>query len=163
MGVDGKKYSLDSFNGAKVLVIVFTANQTPHAQAYESRFINVQRDFASVGVRLCAINSNDESAQPEESYQQMQARARARQLNYPYLRDELQRVAQAYRPICNPDVFLFDSDRKLRYHGRVDDNWKDEAQARRRELLRAIDLTLQNKPIDFEVRPSEGAPIRWKK
>ena len=162
LGTDGKKYSLDSFNAVKLLVIVFTSNKCPYAQAYEQRFISMQRDYAS-DVRFCAINSNDESAQPEEGYVQMQARARARQLNYPYLRDESQKTAQAYHATCTPDIFLFDAQRSLRYHGRCDDNWKEPTQVKRRELVRAIELLVQGKPIDFEMRPVSGSPIRWKK
>ena len=163
LGTDGKKYSLDSFNGNKVLVVVFMSNKCAYSQAYEQRFMNIQRDYARSGVRLCAINSNDESSQPEEGYVQMQARARARQLSYPYLRDESQKVALAYHATCTPDIFLFDAQRCLRYHGRCDDNWRDASQVKRPELVRAIELTLQDKPIDFEMRPVTGNPIRWKK
>jgi len=162
LGTDGKKYSIESFNGAKLLVVVFTSNTCPYAQAYESRFIGMQRDYAD-NVRFCAINSNDEKALPDEGYAQMQARARTRQLNFPYLRDESQRVAQAYGATCTPDIFLYDAQRTLRYHGRCDDNWKEPSQVKRRELVRAIDLLLQGKPIDFEIRPATGTPIRWKK
>ena len=163
LGTDRKKYSLESFNGAKLLVIIFTSNTCPYAQAYEQRFISMQRDYGNDGVSFCAINSNDEKALPEENYTQMQARARTSQLNYPYLRDESQRVAQAYNAACTPDVYLYDAQRKLRYHGRCDDNWKEPTQVKRRELTRAIELMLQNKPIDFEMRPATGTAIRWKK
>ena len=162
LGTDGKKYSLDSFNAAKILVVVFAGNQCPYSQAYESRFMSMQQDYAN-DLRFCAINSNDEKVQPEDGYLQMQARMRARPLNYPFLRDESQRIAQAFRATCTPDIFLFDSQRKLRYHGRCDDNWKEPTQVKRRELVRAIELTIQNKPIDFEMRPATGTPIRWKK
>lgn len=163
LATDGKKYCLDSFNGARCLVIIFTSNKCPYSLAYEPRFMGMQRDYGGEGLRICAVSSNDELQVPEDGYKQMLARVRAHKLNYPYLRDEAQRAAQAYGATCTPDIFLFDSQRTLRYHGRCDDNWREPTQVKRRELVRAIELTLQNKPLDFEVKPPSGSPIRWKK
>jgi peroxiredoxin len=163
LGTDGKKYSLDSFNGARCLVIIFTSNKCLYTQAYEPRFTGLQRDYGGEGLRICAISSNDELQVPEDGYRQMQVRARTQKPSYPCLRDETQRIAQAYGATCTPEIFLFDSQRSLRYRGRCDDNWKEPTQVKRRELVRAIELTLQNKPIDFEVKPASGTPIRWKK
>jgi hypothetical protein len=113
-------------------------------------------------VRLCAINPNDERAYPDDSFAAMQVRAQKHGWNFPYLRDESQAVARAYDAACTPDIFVFDSERKLRYNGRCDDNWKDAGQVTRRELRLALDRLLAGKPVDFEVHPALGCSIKWK-
>lgn len=161
-GVDGKTYSLDSFRDAKLLVVVFTCNHCPYAQALEPRFIELQRDYAEQGVRLCGINPNDERTYAEDSFPRMRERAAKNQWNFPYLRDETQRVARSYDAACTPDIFVFDAERKLRYNGRCDDNWRDPAQVTRRDLRRALDLLLADQPIQFDVHPALGCSIKWK-
>lgn len=161
-GVDGKTYSLDSFADAKVLVVVFTCNHCPYAQALEPRFIELAHDYAAKGVQLCAINSNDERAYPEDDFAHMKERAAKNHWPFPYLWDEPQTVARAYDAACTPDIFVFDAARTLRYNGRCDDNWKEPDKVTRRDLRRALDLTLAGQPVDFEVHPALGCSIKWK-
>jgi peroxiredoxin len=160
--VDGKTYSLDSFRDAKLLVVIFTCNHCPYAQALETRFVELQRDYADKGVRLCAINSNDERAYPDDSFANMQTRALEHGWNFPYLHDQTQAVARAYDAACTPDIFVFDAERKLRYNGRCDDNWKEPAQVTRRDLRRVLDQLLAGRPIDFDVHPALGCSIKWR-
>src|ERR1700712_3331927 len=87
-GVDGQTYTLESFRDAKLLVVIFTCNHCPYALALEPRFIELQRDYANKGVRVCAINPNDERAYPDDSFAKMQQRAHDNAWNFPYLRDE---------------------------------------------------------------------------
>lgn len=161
-GVDGKTYSLDSFRDAKLLVVIFTCNHCPYAQALEPRFIELQRDYAAAGVQLVAICSNDAKAYPDDDFAGMQARAREHAWNFPYLHDESQAVARAYDAACTPDIFVFDAQRKLRYNGRCDDNWKEPAKVQKPELRRALDLLLQGQPLDFAVTPALGCSIKWR-
>src|ERR1700730_6126033 len=121
-GVDGKRYSLESFSKSTVLVVVFTCNHCPYAQAYEDRMVAIQRDYASKGVRLLAVNSNDEKAYPEDSYPEMVKRASSKHFNFVYARDADQKVVDAYGGVCTPHVFAFDKQRKLSYRGRIDDS-----------------------------------------
>ena len=161
-GVDGKTYTLDSFRDARLWVAIFTCNHCPYAQALESRFVELQRDYAERGVRVCAINPNDASNYPEDDFAHMQARAKEHGWNFPYLRDEAQSVARAYDAACTPDIFVFDGDRTLRYNGRCDDNWRDPGQVKERDLRRALEALLAGKPIDFQVHPALGCSIKWK-
>ena len=160
-GVDGETYSLDSFRDAKLLVVIFTCNHCPYAQALEQRFIELQRDYAGAGVRLCAISSNDDRSYPDDSFANMKVRAHDNGWNFPYLHDASQDVARAYDAACTPDIFVFDAERKLRYNGRCDDNWKEPDKVKQRELRRALDLLLAGQVIDFPVQPALGCSIKW--
>jgi len=131
MGVDGKMYSLSSFKKAEILVIIFTCNHCPTAQAYEDRIIRLTSDYANKNVAVVAINPNDpKSLRLDEldfsdigdSFEEMKIRAKEKNFNFPYLYDgETQAVARAYGPVATPHVFIFDKNRKLQYAGRVDD------------------------------------------
>src|SRR5262245_38089812 len=101
-GVDGKTYTLDSFADAKVLVLIFTCNHCPYAKAVEERLMQLQRDYLERGVRLVAINPNDERAYPDDSFEAMKVRAASKGFNFPYLRDDSQSVARAYDAACTP-------------------------------------------------------------
>jgi len=159
---DGKAYSLDSFADASLLVVVFTCNHCPYAKAVEERLVQLQRDYAGRGVRLVAINPNDERAYPDDSFAAMKVRAQEKGFNFPYLRDESQAVARAYDAACTPDIFVFDRQRKLVYNGRFDDNWQDPSKVRRQDLQAALDAALAGRPVDFEPVPSMGCSIKWK-
>ena len=160
--VDGKTYSLDSFADAAALVIVFTCNHCPYAQAVEERLVQLQRDYAPRGVVVVAINPNDERAYPDDSFAAMVERARDRGFNFPYLRDEAQQVARAYDAACTPDIFVFDRQRKLVYNGRLDDNWQNPGAVKRQDLRAVLDATLAGRGIDFDPVPSMGCSIKWK-
>ena len=161
-GVDGNTYSLDAFKDARLLVVVFTCNHCPYAIAVEDRLIALQRDYASRGVRICAINPNDAGAYPDDSLPKMIERAASKGFNFPYLRDETQTVARAYDAACTPDIFVFDARRKLVYNGRFDDNWKEPDKVQRRDLRLCLDALLADRALDFEPMPSMGCSIKWK-
>ncbi len=161
-GVDGKTYSLDSFEDAELLVVVFTCNHCPYAKACEDRLIAIQRDYQDRGVQLVAINPNDDEKYPDDSFAKMKERAASKGFNFPYLRDETQEVARAYDAACTPDIFVFDRDRKLVYNGRIDDNWQEPEKVTRRDLREVLDATLEGRTVDFEHVPSMGCSIKWK-
>lgn len=161
-GTDGKTYSLGSFADANVLVVIFTCNHCPYAQASEERLIAIQKDYDNKGVRVVAINPNDAIRYPDDSFENMKTRAQEKGFNFPYLRDETQEVARAYDAVCTPDIFVFDAERKLRYNGRLDDNWQAPKLVRRADLRTAIDCVLENTPLPFESVPSMGCSIKWK-
>ncbi|MGB0678277.1 MAG: thioredoxin family protein [Polyangiales bacterium] len=162
LGVDGERWCLARFAEAKALVVVFTCNHCPYAQACEARLIALQRDYAAQGVALVAINPNDARRYPDDDYPAMQQRARDQGFNFPYLHDESQAVARAYDAACTPDIFVFDTARRLAYNGRLDDNWKDESAVQRRDLRLALDRVLAGEPVDFDVIPSMGCSIKWR-
>src|SRR5580698_3578918 len=130
-GVDGKTWSLSSFAAAKVLVVVFTCNHCPTAQAYEDRLIQLTKDYMDKGVAVVAIMPNDPTSirldelgytDMGDSFDEMKRRAAEKHFNFPYLYDgKTEETARKYGPIATPHVFIFDKSRKLRYSGRVDD------------------------------------------
>ncbi|MEZ4254278.1 MAG: thioredoxin family protein [Polyangiales bacterium] len=161
-GTDGATYALDSFKDAKVLVVIFTCNHCPYAQAVEERLVSLQRDYADKGVRLVAINPNDDVRYPDDGFEAMKVRAAEKGFNFPYLRDASQAVARAYNAACTPDPFVFGPDRTLVYNGRIDDNWKEPDRVSRNELRDVIDATLAGRTTEFEHVPSMGCSIKWK-
>ncbi|HUG90051.1 MAG TPA: redoxin domain-containing protein [Planctomycetaceae bacterium] len=131
-GVDGKTYHLKDFADAELLVVVFTCNHCPTAQAYEERIIQLHRDYSGKNVALVAISPNDPLAvrldelgytDVGDSFEDMKLHAERRGFKFPYLYDgETQRVSKAFGVLATPHVFLFDRQRKLRYNGRIDDS-----------------------------------------
>jgi peroxiredoxin len=161
-GVDGKDHSLVQYKRMKAVVVVFTCNHCPYAQAYEERLIAVQRDFADQGVRLLAINANDAAGYPEDSFDNMVRRAKQKRFNFPYLRDETQRAARAYGAEYTPEVFVLNSRLELRYVGRIDDNWQHPDKARSHDLRDAIQAVLAHKKVENPVTHAIGCTIKWK-
>lgn len=160
-GVDGRTHSLEEFTGKPVLVVVFSCNHCPYVQAYEDRMISIQRDYQPRGVQLIAINSNDDVNYPEDSFDAMVKRAKAKGFNFPYLRDANQEVAKAYGATHTPQLFVFDHGRKLRYTGKIDDNWQNPGAVKRQYLREAVDALLQGAaPAEAETH-AIGCTIKW--
>jgi peroxiredoxin len=161
--VDGKNYSLNDFNDKDVLCIIFSCNHCPYVQAVENRINNIAKKYSNQSFALVCINSNDDINYPEDSFDEMKKRAKEKGFVFPYLRDETQEIAKAYDAVSTPDIYLYDKNRILKYRGRLDDNWKDESNVKSKDLEKAIELLLEGKEIDFEMVPSMGCSIKWKK
>lgn len=161
-GVDGKAYSLGNFKGKKILVIVFMCNHCPYVQAYIERLKAVQNDFGIKGVQVVGINSNDEINYPDDSFDKMVEMGKAKKLNFPYLRDEDQTAANAYGAQCTPECFVFDGERKLRYHGRIDDNYKDEKAVKTYDLRNTIDALIHGRKVAIELTHAIGCSVKWR-
>lgn len=161
-GVDNKFYSLDSFYNKKILIVIFSCNHCPYVQAYENRIISIQSEFAEKGVQIVAINSNEDKNYPEDSFEEMIKRSNDKHFNFPYLRDETQEVAKAYGATHTPEIFLFDNERKLRYHGKIDDNWKEPEKVKYQYLRNAIEEVLKGKEVSIPETFSIGCTIKWK-
>lgn len=160
-GVDGKNRTLTSFSDKKILVVVFTCNHCPYVQGWEDRLIAIQRDFGSKGVQLVGINANETKNYPEDSFDKMVIRAREKRYNFPYLRDEDQSVTRAFDAACTPEIFAFDSERRLQYHGRVDDNYQDPKAVKSHDLENALDDLLAGRPVKTPLTPAMGCSIKW--
>ena len=161
-GVDGKAYSLNEFKGKRTLVIVFMCNHCPYVQAYIERIKSIQSDFGVKSVQVVGINANDEVNYPDDSFDKMIEMNKNKKLNFPYLRDEDQTVATAYGAQCTPECFVFDADRKLKYHGRIDDNYKDENAVKTYDLRNAINALVHNQKVAIELTPANGCSIKWR-
>lgn len=161
-GVDGRTYSVADFKDKKVLVIVFTCNHCPYAQAAWPRLIELQSEFAPQGVQFVGINPNDDVSYPDDSFENMKTYAKKLNLNFHYLRDETQEVARAYQAQCTPDIYVYDDHQKLKYHGRIDDNWQEPKKVKTHDLREALQTLLQGKPLASKQYPSMGCSIKWK-
>ena len=157
---DGKNYSLNSFQDKPVLVVIFSCNHCPYVQAYESRMVGIQKDYASKGVQLLAINSNDDKAYPEDSFPEMVKRAADKHFNFVYARDADQKVVDAYGGVCTPHVFAFDKERKLSYRGRIDDS-KDEGKVTSHDLRNALDDLVSGRPVKVPDTKPFGCSIKF--
>ncbi len=161
-GVDGKSYSLGDFADKELLVVVFGCNHCPYVQATVGRLVELQEEFGGRGVQFVMINSNDAENYPEDSFEKMKEWAQRWGLNFPYLRDESQEVARAYKAVRTPEVFVFDRKRELRFHGPIDDNWQDPSKVSKRYLRDALSALLEgNDPPEQEVH-AVGCTIKWK-
>ena len=120
-----------------------------------------QREYAPKGIQLVAINSNEEKNYPEDSYDGMVKRAGMRNFNFPYLRDAGQEAANAFGATHTPQFFVFDAERKLRYSGKMDDNWKEPQAAREFYLRDAVESLLAGKPVNVPETHSIGCTIKW--
>jgi peroxiredoxin len=161
-GVDGKTYSLDEISdGQQATAVVFMCNHCPYVLAWLDRLIDLANEYAAEDVAFVGINANDATKYPADSFDKMKELAEDRGLPFPYLHDEPQKVAGAYGAERTPEIFLFDSDGVLRYHGAPDDNY-DETLTQVPYLRNALDAVLDgDEPPLAETRPV-GCTIKWK-
>jgi len=159
--VDGTTYSLASLRDKPVLAVAFWCNHCPYVQAWEDRTIAVQRDYAGRGVQFVMINANDEESYPEDDFANMVERSKRKGYNFPYLRDESQKVAESYGAVCTPDFFVFDAARKLRYRGKLDDS-KEPKGVKKQVMREVLDAVLAGKQPPTTFVPPMGCSIKWK-
>jgi peroxiredoxin len=169
-GVDGKTYTLADFKDAKILIVLFTSNHCPTAQAYEERVKKIVDDYKPKGVALVGIQPNsakglrlDELGYTElgDSFEDMKVRAKEKAFNFPYIDDgETQTTAKAYGCKATPHVFVFDAARKLCYAGRIDDSERPEY-VKVHDLRNALDAMVAGKEIEVKTTPAFGCSTKW--
>ncbi|MCB1214440.1 MAG: thioredoxin family protein [Deltaproteobacteria bacterium] len=153
---------LNDFKGKKALVVLFICNHCPYVQAIEDRLIQLRRDYESKGVQLIGICSNDASNYPEDAPPKLLKRWQEKHYGFPYLIDETQEVAKAYGAVCTPDLYVYDQDFKLAYHGCLDDSWQKPEEVKKRHLAEALDALLAGAKPASEQPASMGCSIKWK-
>jgi len=161
-GVDSKTYSLESFSDKNVLVVIFMCNHCPYVKAVLQRLIALQAETAHQGVQLIGINSNDVDRYPDDSMENMQKITKEKGINFPYLLDVSQEIAKTYDAVCTPDIYVYGTERKLLYRGRIDDNWEHEEKVTQRNLKDAVDCIVARKKVPDKQIPSIGCSIKWK-
>ena len=159
---NGKTYQSNQVYGPKGLLVAFTCNHCPYAQAIWPRLIKLAKEAQKLGINSVGINPNIHPGYPEDAPQRMKEKIKEWGVPFPYLVDETQQVARQFQAQCTPDLYLFDSAHKLVYHGRLDDNWKEESKVKRQELKEAINNLVGAKPITSKQYPSMGCSIKWR-
>lgn len=157
----GKSYKSAELLGDRGLLVVFTCNHCPYALAVWPRVVALAKYGKGMRVNTIAINPNINPEFPDDSPANMLVKIKDLGIDFPYLVDESQKTAEAFRAQCTPDVYLFDKSKKLVYHGRIDDNWKDEDAVTREELKEAMNNMAAGRPIDSKQKPSMGCSIKW--
>jgi peroxiredoxin len=170
-GTDGKTYTLASFKKANLLMVVFTCNHCPTAQAYEERIIQLTKEYAPKGVAVIAIMPNDPTSvrldelgytDMSDTFKEMQLRARQKQYNFPYLYDgKTQATSKAYGCVATPHVFIFDKARLLRYQGRIDDVEKPTKTPTQFDTRNALNALLQGSPVPVATTKVFGCSVKW--
>lgn len=158
----GKLYRSSESVGERGLLVIFTCNHCPYAQAVWPRAIRLAQYARNMKIHTLAINPNINPDYPDDSAPEMAKRIIQGGIDFPYLVDEKQEVARQFKAQCTPDIYLFDVKRQLVYHGRIDDNWKDESKVTREELKEALNNLATNQPIANDQRPSMGCSIKWR-
>jgi peroxiredoxin len=160
--VDGGRFALADAAGAPALVVMFICNHCPYVQAIEDRLIALAREYRPKGVAFVGICPNDATAYPDDAPERLRARWEAKGYGFPYLLDESQDVARAFEAVCTPDLYVYDADLRLAYHGRLDDDWKQPERVTHRELAAALDALLAGRRPSGEQHHSMGCSIKWR-
>ena len=161
-GTDGKPYSLSSFVDREVIAIIFMCNHCPYVKAVLKRLIDLQNEFSNRGVQFVGINPNDPTRYPEDSLDNMKRIAKEKKFSFPYLIDPSQKTAKEYDAVCTPDLYVYDKERKLRYRGRIDNNWEHPEKVTQQDLKLALESILAGQLVANEQIPSMGCSIKWK-
>ena len=162
---EGKSYKSDDLypkEKGRGLLVGFMCNHCPYAQAVWPRFIRLANYAKGMYINTIAVNPNIHPDFPEDSPSEMKKKIKEWGISFPYLLDETQDVARAFKAQCTPDIYLFDKDHKLVYHGRIDDNWQDEGKVTKEELKEALNDHASGRGISKIQKPAMGCSIKWK-
>jgi peroxiredoxin len=161
MGIDDKMHSLESYVGSKGLLVIFMCNHCPYVKAKIDAIKQIHEKFKE-SVALVGINSNDSTEYPDDSFENMKKIADEKGMKFDYLVDEKQDMAKKYGAICTPDPFLFDQNRKLVFHGRIDNAMNPDDTATENTMQKNIEKYLAGEKIEKDFDPSIGCSIKWK-
>ncbi len=160
--VDGSQKNLASYAEKEVLVVGFSCNHCPYVKAYEERLNALAKEYLSKGVGFLCINSNNDQSHPDDSFENMKKNASEKGFVFDYLRDDSQDVAKAFNAACTPEFYIYDQERKLRYHGRIDDNYEDASSVKETYMKDALEDLLANQPLRLDQTSAIGCSIKWK-
>ncbi len=160
---DGRIVRLSDFANTPALLVVFWCNHCPYVQHIRAGFITFARDYQPRGLTIVAINANDAAKYPDDSPEMMKVEADQHTFNFPYLYDETQAIALAYRAACTPDFFLYGNDHGLVYRGQFDSSRPgNDTPVTGADLRRSVDALLEGRPLTTQQMPSIGCNIKWK-
>lgn len=160
--VDGKEVSIADVRGEKGTLVIFSCNHCPFVVAWEKRIADLGNEFRKRGVGVIQINSNDPAKVPADSFEAMQKRAKERGFEFPYVVDADSGVARAFGATRTPEVFLFNAEGKLVYHGAVDDNHRDAAAVKAHYLRDALEALVNGREITTKTIKAVGCTIKFR-
>jgi len=160
--VGGDQVSLDGLADRAAVAVVFSCNHCPYVRAWEDRLNDIARDYAPRGVAVVAINSNDAASYPADSFEAMGQRAREKGFVFPYAQDASQEVANAYGASRTPEVFLLDGERRVAYHGAIDDSSEPDG-VRVRYLRDALEAVLEGQRPPVGETGVVGCTVKWRR
>ena len=158
----GETFKGGELYGERGLLLGFFCNHCPYAIAVWPRFIQLADYARSMHVNTVAINPNTHPDYPQDAPDKMIEKIKDWNIEFPYLIDESQDTARAFKAQCTPDIFLFSNERKLVYHGRIDDNWQDESKVTHEELKEALNNYVTGQPVAKDQKPCMGCSIKWR-
>jgi peroxiredoxin len=159
----GRQVSIDDYKGAPALLVAFICNHCPFVKHVRKGLAALGRDYQARKVAVVAINSNDVANYPDDSPEKMAEEIELAGYTFPYLFDESQEVAKAYRAACTPDFYLFDAELRLVYRGQMDDSRPgNDVPVSGSDLRVALDAVLEKRPVSSDQKPSIGCNIKWK-
>jgi len=161
LGIDDKQHSLTSYKDYKGLLVIFICNHCPYVKAKINAIKEIHEKFKD-RIALVGINSNDSTEYPDDSFENMKIIAKEKEIKFDYLVDDDQEIAKRYGAVCTPDPFLFDSERNLVFHGRIDNAMKPEDTATEKTMIDNIQKFLDGEKIEKDFDPSIGCSIKWK-
>ena len=160
-GIDGETHSLESYTGSKGLLVIFMCNHCPYVKAKIDAIKQIHEKF-NENIAVVGINSNDSIEYPDDSFENMKKIANEGGMKFDYLVDDKQDVARRYGAVCTPDPFLFDEDRKLIFHGKIDNAMNPDATATENTMQDNLAKFLAGEKIEKDFDPSIGCSIKWK-
>ncbi|MGQ0556717.1 MAG: thioredoxin family protein [Nitrospiraceae bacterium] len=161
--VSEQRYSLDSFAAKTGLLIMFICRHCPYVVHVEQELARLGRDYRDASLGIMAISSNDPINYPDDAPPRLKEMAVRLGFTFPFCHDETQEVAKSYHAACTPEFYLFDRDRRLAYHGQLDESRPgNNKPLTGRDLRSAIQAVLAGKPVEGTQRPSIGCSIKWK-
>lgn len=159
----GNTVVMSEVKGPSGLLIIFMCNHCPYVKHVQQELVAIGREYGEKGIGMVGINANDAQTHPDDSFEKMQEEAERLGYPFPYLHDQSQEVAKAYRAACTPDIFLFDADDKLVYRGQLDNSRPgNDIPVTGRDLRQAMDALLAGDSVKEEQQPSMGCNIKWK-
>ncbi|WP_394993531.1 thioredoxin family protein [Emticicia sp.] len=163
--INGRMVSLSEFASAKGFIVIFTSNHCPFSKSYEDRVIALDNKYASQGFPVIGINPNDPEAYEEDSFANMQARAKEKGYTYPYLADDTQTVSKMFGAMRTPQVYVLKKEGGkivVHYLGAIDDNAQDPSGVTKRYVEDAVNNLLTGKPVVTTITKAVGCAIKWK-
>lgn len=161
MGIDNKIHSINDYSSYKGILVIFMCNHCPYVKAKVGALNELYEKYGK-NIAIIGINSNDSANYPEDSFDAMKQTAKEKGFGFDYLVDETQEIARKYGAMCTPDPFLFNAQKQLVFHGRIDNAMKPDDEVTEKTMIVNMGKLLDGEKIEKDFDPSIGCSIKWK-